>query len=175
MSESILQRLKSGDDAAWNELYKSVGPGLYNYIFSIIKDREKSADILQEAFLKLARKIGTIRKDDTLKSWLYTTGRNMSIDFLRKKNELLTDDYSLEGADVSNKPDDAVIREETYRELMHALEVLPREHREVVQLRLWGDLSYSEISKITGDPVGTLRSRYCWAIRKLREIMTKEL
>jgi DNA-directed RNA polymerase specialized sigma24 family protein len=46
LSESILARLKAGDDAAWNELYKKVSPGLYNYIVSIIKDREKAVDLL---------------------------------------------------------------------------------------------------------------------------------
>jgi RNA polymerase sigma-70 factor (ECF subfamily) len=169
-----LPKLKAGDDAAWNELYNRVGPGLYNYIISIIKDREKAADLLQEAFVKLARSVKTIRKEDALKSWLYVTSRNMACDLLRKRSEALADQYCSEQADAEDQPDDVLIKNETYRELFQALGALPRVHREVVELRLWGDMSYSEISSITGDPVGTLRSRYCWAIRKLRKCLFAE-
>lgn len=174
----MLARLKAGDNTAWKELYGTVGPGLYNYILCIVRDREKAADILQEAFFKLAHGIHRIRKENAIKTWLYVTSRNLAYDSLRKTREILTNPYYseyIEQIDPQDQPENVFIKNETRHELFQALEALPSLHREVIVLRLWGDLSFAEISRVTGDPVGTLRSRYCWAVRKLRQIMYKEV
>ena len=108
-----------------------------------------------------------------LKSWLYTVCRNRSIDVLRKENPMLTSAgeafENMENA--SPDPANAMEQKESFEEVLKFLERLPDNQREVIRLKFQGDLSYKEISDVTGLSVSNVGFLIHTGIKRLRTLM----
>ncbi|MEM6915684.1 MAG: sigma-70 family RNA polymerase sigma factor [Verrucomicrobiota bacterium] len=135
-------------------------------------DWERARDVVQDTFIKLHRQDPELIRGK-LKSWLYTVCRNRSIDVLRKENPMLTSSgeafENMENA--SPDPADAMARKESFDEVLRFLERLPENQREVIRLKFQGDLSYKEISEVTGLSVSNVGFLIHTGIKRLRSLM----
>ncbi len=139
-------------------------------------DWERARDVVQDTFIKLHRQDPQMIKGK-LKSWLYTVCRNRSIDILRKENPMLTSaGEAFENLDdASPDPSGAMERKERFEEVLRFLERLPENQREVIRLKFQGDLSYKEISEVTGLSVSNVGFLIHTGIKRLRTLMGVEL
>jgi len=138
-------------------------------------DWERARDVVQDTFIKLHRQDPEAIRGK-LKSWLYTVCRNRSIDVLRKENPMLTSSgEAFENLD-DNEPDPshAMERKERFEEVLRFLERLPENQREVIRLKFQGDLSYKEISEVTGLSVSNVGFLIHTGIKRLRTLMGVE-
>ncbi len=135
-------------------------------------DWERARDVVQDTFIKLHRQDPEAIQGK-LKSWLYTVCRNRSIDVLRKENPMLTSSgeafENMENA--SPDPSDAMEKKESFEEVLRFLERLPDNQREVIRLKFQGDLSYKEISEVTGLSVSNVGFLIHTGIKRLRSMM----
>lgn len=163
-----MERMKSGDKGALHEVYEAYAGYIYTAVLQVVSNREDAEDVTSEFFIKLWRLADTYRKGNGHRAWMVTIARNMAVDLLRKtKREVLTEDYT--DTMTENASDECVEQEViTDMSLRQALDTLKPNEREVVHLKIMGDLTFQEIADILGIPLGTVTWRYQNAIKKLR-------
>lgn len=165
-----LDKLIQGDNQTWQDLYAEINPGLFRFLLSRLGDEGAAQDLLQEGFYRLAKNLRQIKDARAIRAWIYSTCYRLSVDWQRRNKVYRTEELpSLEDPEAVDPAAAAVQREES-QAVLQAVLSLSDPHRTVILLRIWGGLSYREISEITGVSKGTLRSQYYWAVRKLRSI-----
>lgn len=139
-------------------------------------DWDRARDVVQDTFIKLHRQ-DPASIQGKLKSWLYTVCRNRSIDVLRKENPMMTSAGEAFENLNTDEPDPAraMERQERFDEVLRFLERLPDNQREVIRLKFQGDLSYKEISEVTGLSVSNVGFLIHTGIKRLRTLMGVEL
>ena len=166
--KNIFNELKKGNKNVIEELYKKYNKMIYGIAFSILKNKEDSEDIVQTVFQKLY----TIDKDkmpkDKEATWLYAVTKNETLLLLRKKN----DTYDIEKVyNIANEDNEInkLIDRESYNQLINKLE---SKEKEVVSLKIISNLSFSQISELLVEPVGTVKWRYYKSIYALKIMLS---
>ncbi len=135
-------------------LFEALEAPLLHYAGKMVKRPEVAQDLVQEAFLKLHARQGSVSQP---KAWLYRTVHNLAINCLRKEGRMvpLVSDESEEAAHEP-LPDECLARMETVGQVRLLLQKLEPKKRELIRLKFEEDLSYKEISKRTGLSVGNV-------------------
>ena len=175
VQDSLIDLLRSegGLPRAFDELVESYGERLYWHIRRIVVMHEDAQDALQEAFVTAYASIRSFRGESigSLTAWLYKIATTSAIKALkRRRRGLFASLDSLRGellsdyeAEVLPDADEIVVR------LQRAVLGLPMKQKMVFNLRYYDELSFEEISRITGDSVSTLKTNYHYAVKKIRE------
>lgn len=161
-------RLKNQDKQALQEIYRVYIGYIYSVVLQMVKNKEDAEDVTSEFFIKLWRLADAYQKGSNHKAWMTSVARNLAIDYMRKNNkEILIDEDS--ETYVENASDDNVESEViSDMSLNKALDTLKQSEREIVNLKIMGEFTFQEISKILKVPIGTVTWRYQNAIKKLR-------
>ena len=130
---------------------------------------ETGHDLAQESFVRLLHARITHRTG-TFKSFLSTIAYRLALKERSRHNSHPPSDSALI-ADSSPSPLELAIRDETDRIIFQVIQSLSAEHREILTLRLMGGHSYEEIARITGIPVGTVKSRVFYAVKECRDML----
>jgi len=143
---------------------------LISYANTILADMESARDAVQDTFLKLWNQQ---EKLCSIKPWLYTTCRNRCIDILRKNRRIVSiDSAQLETHESpSPRPDQSAAAHDQHSEILSHFEELSANQREVIRLRFDADLSYREISAITGLSEGNVGFQLHTGLKKLRTLI----
>ena len=166
----LLQRYRNGESAAFGELFQKYRTCLFGYCFTLLHDRSAADDAVQTVFLKAMESIRSLDKGDLFYYWLFSIARNEIFSSLRRKRTRQTvelDDDVWE----TETPAKILEQKETTAIVQNALHCLKVEYREVLVLRQFEHLSYSEIASITGDSISSVESR----LFKARKALTKLL
>jgi len=164
----LLARVHRGDDAAMALLYDRYSKVVYSVSLRVLRDASAAEDILQEVFLQIWRSPGGfLATKGSLGGWLAVVSRYRSIDSLRRKKP--TDQ-----AEEMSLPSNCDLSKETERNLMadHArviIATLPLEQRKTLEMAFFDGLTHSEIAEMTGDPLGTVKTRIRSALGTLRK------
>jgi RNA polymerase sigma-70 factor, ECF subfamily len=161
----LISRFRSGDEAAVREVYQRYGGAIHTVAWSMIRDPELVAEVVQQTFVKAWRAASTFEEGRELAPWLYTIARRTAIDALRREMRPTAGDHEPE-TDVAVT---TISFERTWEihEVRRALDGLPPEEREVVRLSHLVGLSHPEISARMEIPVGTVKSRSARAHKRL--------
>ncbi len=139
-------------------------------------DFERARDVVQDSLLKLYL-TDPDKVRDNLKAWLFTVCRNRALDILRKDHRLdLGNEDALESA-VSFDPDPSENADahELHSRIWELVEKLRPNQREVIRLKFMHDCSYQQIADVTGLTVGNVGFIMHVAIKKMRELLNREL
>lgn len=165
LSDSILQqRCLQGDDLAWEALVRRHQSRLFAVTFNYMRDREEARDVTQDVFVKIYRRLKTLREGDALLPWMLRIARNSCIDRLRHlKSRRPERDVPLEHAaeiegDLPN-PEELAHRGSRTELLHQALGTLGTSNREIIMLKDIQGLQLDEISTLLSLPLGTVKSR----------------
>src|SRR6478672_11274106 len=82
--EALLERFRSGDGRAFEELMRRHRTGLYNFILRSVRQRETAEEILQDTWLRIVQGAGDFQRASKFSTWAYTVARNLCIDHARK-------------------------------------------------------------------------------------------
>lgn len=139
-------------------------------------DTERARDVVQDALLRLYL-TEPDRVRENLKSWLFTVCRNRAFDILRKEQRLDIGNEDVIDAAAHHDPDPAQSAgtQELYENIWRCVDRLRPNQREVVRLKFQHDCSYQEIAGITGLSVGNVGFIMHHAIKKLRELMSRDM
>jgi len=154
----------------------SYGKDLMRFIRKRVKTDADAEDILQDVWYQLSAVVNA-RPIEQIGAWLYRVARNRITDKYRKKTELALDDEADEDAFslpmsrlvADQTPETIFLRNLFWEDLLHALEELPEEQRQVF---VWHELenkSFQEIALLTNEPEGRLISRKYYAVQHLRK------
>jgi len=165
---ACMERMKSGDRNALHEVYEAYIGYIYTIVLQTVSNREDAEDVTSEFFMKLWRLADTYREGNGHRAWMAAIARNMAIDFLRKtRREVLTEDFT---DTVTENASDVSVEQEVIADisLRQALDTLKPGEREVVHLKIMGEMTFQEIADALNIPLGTATWRYQNAIQKLR-------
>lgn len=187
--ERCMERIRQGDKEALKEIYVAYAGFLFHLILGILGNQENAEDVTSEFFIKLWDIADKYVPGTGHRAWLSRIARNMAIDYLRAhRREIPYDagerDFETvssgenvgagEGGSPGGYRQESTYQDETAQEavanisVQEALERLKPAEREVVHLKIIGDLTFEEISKMLEVPMGTVTWRYREAINKLR-------
>jgi len=177
----VIDRALHGEQKAFTELMQRYHGPLFNLLYKMVRNREETEDLVQEAFMKAFASLATFNEEFAFSTWLYKIAINNTIDHLRKK-KLRT--YSLdkpiqskegelkrEYPDLQSSSDHDLLSTEKTGLITKAIADLPEKYRKVILLRHSDELSYEEISEITKVPLGTVKAR----IFRAREMLKRKL
>jgi RNA polymerase sigma-70 factor (ECF subfamily) len=154
-------------------LHQFEGP-LVRYAQRITGDLEAARDVVQDTFLKLCRE-DPATVDGHLSQWLFTVTRNRALDVHRKERRMTTaTDLDHRNSTAIAGPHDAAVLGDSGAKVMRLLDRLPDNQQEVIRLKFQNDLSYREISEITGLSVSNVGFLLHVGIKRLREIMKND-
>ena len=139
-------------------------------------DVERAREGVQDAMLKLYL-TDPAKVRDSLKAWLFTVCRNRALDILRKDHrlDLGNEDAISLAASFEPDPSENAISHELYERIWDLVEKLRPNQQEVIRLKFTHDCSYQQIADITGLSVGNVGFIMHMAIKKLRELLNREL
>lgn len=166
-----LGRVADGDREGLQQVYEMTSAKLLGTVLHVLRDRDRSEDVLQEVYLKVWHRAA--RFDESRASpitWLCAIARNAAIDRARKDGRNLEDDASDALPDVEDESmgaDDALCREEDREKLRRCLEGLEKDHRKSIRLAFFRGFTHSELAKRLGVPLGTMKS---WIRRGLKNL-----
>ena len=148
---------------------------LLQYAGSIVGNGENARDVVQDTFLRLAQH-GEVEAD-RLAPWLFTVCRNRALDIRRKEDRVvaMSEDAQDDISSTDPCPATQLDQKEQTARLMHLLQHLPENQREVLRLRFQCDLSYKEISEITKLGVSNVGFLIHTGIKRLRQLWPMNL
>jgi RNA polymerase sigma-70 factor (ECF subfamily) len=151
-------------------LYDKHAQALFAFVLNLTRNEADTRDLLQEVFVKLARRPGLLSGVRDERSFLLRLSHNLAIDLMRRKNvrqkhydQMASELLELFAGEC--EPDEQAFR----RALSSALGALPLEQRAVAHLKLWEGQTFEEIASLLKIPANTAASRYRYALDKLRE------
>lgn len=167
--EELVRAFLEGDREAFEELVRRYHPVVLNMACRLLGNRNDAADVCQEVFILLLRKLGSFRGEAKFSTWLYRVSLNACHDHARRSRrhvslsespgedmpemEQLLPDEGLEG------PEESMEREEVRRRVQEAIRRLPPKFKEVVYLHDISGYNYKEVAEILDINLGTVKSR----------------
>ncbi len=178
----LVTRAQQGDMSAYEILVGRYRGKVYALAYSVVGNPEDANDIAQETFVRAWRALGRFRGQSSFYTWLYRIAMNLGIDLKQKHAHRptveLDEHIGLEDKqDVdflggkSERPSAGVERRELQIAVRAAIEKLSPEHRAVIWLKEFEDLSYKEIAQSVGCSVGTVMSRLFYARKHLAKLL----
>jgi len=167
--ETLVERYRDGDTAAFAALVRKYQRPLYNAAFRVLGREEDASDVTQSVFLKVAERLDQYDARFKFFSWIYRIAVNESLNLLREngREAPLEDEEELPGLE-SAQPDERVSDAQVSQRIQQALMRMKVSDRMVLTLRHFGDCSYQEMAEIMGLDVKTVKSRLYEARLRLR-------
>lgn len=170
-----------GDNQAFDILLKRHQSRVFNYIYSVVKNRDVADDLFQETFVKaiMTLKQGRYAENGKFSAWISRIAHNLIIDYYRqeKSENLVSTTSDEDSMDILNRKDlcednieDFMIDEQIQADVRRIIRVLPENQREVLEMRYYKDMSFKEIAEATNVSINTALGRMRYAIINMRRI-----
>jgi RNA polymerase sigma-70 factor (ECF subfamily) len=163
----------AGDRAAFAQLMHRYAGAVYNLAYRMLGSAEDAEDASQEIFLRAYTRLASFDRERRFSTWLLSIGSNYCIDRLRRRRFawLTLDDAAYALPSHEPGPERSALADERRALVQQALRKLPDNYRTVTVLRYWNDLSYEEISQVTGLPESTIKTR----LHRARHMLARAL
>jgi len=181
--EELLGRIAGGDAEAFDRLHARLRDQVLRHALRIVADGDAAEDVTQETFLRVWRKACQWERRGSARGWILRIAANLSLNLLdsrRRTGRLVRPASDEEDAEdilsriadsAGTGPLESLERADTRRLIRESVESLPEGKRQVMDLYLDGDVTLAQIARRLGLPVGTVKSRFHYAVRELRELL----
>ena len=173
----IVGKCLEGDPAAFTLLVDKYKASVYAIAYSRLKNFHDAEDVSQEVFIKIYRKLRTLRRWDNFLSWVYSITINLCKDYLRSQSRRLDTDFieDQSPAALQNSSLKSHQEQKLFEKFNDVLDSLPETYREVLTLYYLGGLNSVEIARIRGTTPTAIRQQLVRARGHLKEDMLKTL
>ena len=173
----IIRLFLAGDrEKAFTEIVKAYSERLFWYVRRYVSSHEDADDIVQDIFVKVWAALPSFRGESQFFTWLYRIATNEALNYVRRQKVRAALSFRPIDAEMERRVDEDpwFNGDEAERTLMKALQKLPLKQRVVFSMRYFEDMSYEEISEVTGTSVGALKASYHIASTKLKDELLKK-
>ncbi len=176
LTDKIIAQAKRGDRQAFGQIFEEHHRFIYKFIYAMLGNHESAEELTQETFLGAFKGIGSLRGDASLKTWLCSIAKNLvyqSFRSKRKEGEKSDDEFeTLNLSDDKNpQPDARFLNKELNQVIEIALGKLNEDRRMIFILKEMQQLSYNEISEITGSAIPKLKTDLFRAKSEMRTML----
>ncbi len=177
-TETLIERCRQGDDAAFDQLIKAHGAPLYKFIFSMTRSKSLADDVYQETWIRAYNHFDDYREQGKFKCWLFKIANHQCLNhlrFFRRAVVPLTEILNAENeADIvvsspNPRPDEELERNESLTWIRKLARQLPIKQRQVFLLKMNSDLTFKEISAILNRPLNTVLTQMRTALLTIRK------
>jgi RNA polymerase sigma-70 factor (ECF subfamily) len=167
----LVVRCQAGDEEAYRELVGRYSPRLRYFLRKQCPCGDRADDLVQEVWLDVFRQLPRLDDAGAFTAWLYQIARGKASLELRQNGRAPPMSHSVES--IAEPEEERTFSPEDAARMHAMLDRLNGEHREVLLLRFLEELSYEEIGKVVGCPVGTVRSRIYYAKQALARLLAE--
>lgn len=151
------------------QVYKQYFETVNKYLFCLTHDSDISEELTQESFYKAIKKIDTYRGECKMAVWLCQIAKNLWYDYCRKNKRIVNEDQMPEMISINTTEEQVILAEEKIW-LYQKMQKLDKETREVIYLRITGELSFKEIATILDKTENWARVTFYRGKNKLKEV-----
>lgn len=177
----LVQNYVAGNENALSTLIRRHESRIFGFIYSKISDRDISNDIFQDTFIKVIKtlKSNSYNEEGKFLPWVMRISHNLIIDHYRKTKKMPmfreTEEFSIFSimSDDSPSIESKIISAQVEKDIKKLIEGLPLDQKEVLVMRMYQDMSFKEISEITGVSINTSLGRMRYALMNLRKVIDK--
>lgn len=171
----VIERARSGDRAAFAELYDSFVDSVYRYLLYRVREPADAEDLTSEVFTRAFANIHRYRwQGKSFLAWLYTIARNAVTDRRRRERPMVDFDTAYGVAEDGPTAHDRAVHGEQVNALRGAVKHLTSEQQQVLSLRFEANLSSRQVAKLLGKNEGAIRALQFRALGRLRKILRDE-
>jgi RNA polymerase sigma-70 factor, ECF subfamily len=180
--DELIAMIAAGETAAFETLYSRYAANVYQTVLRVVQDQGLAEDLVQEVFWRVWRRSSRFAAErGQVAPWLRAVARNMSVDELRRMRArpvLVRAEF--EQSHMRQLGDDqadvvaSTIQREQRRLITSALQQLPSEQRQVLELNYFGGRSYKDIAAALNHPLGTVKTRARRGLQKLKQALAME-
>lgn len=177
----LVKSYVAGDENALAALINRHQSKIFGFIYSKISDRDISNDIFQDTFIKVIKtlKSNSYNEEGKFLPWVMRIAHNLIVDHFRKTKKMPmfreTEEFSIFSIMSDNVPniESQIITDQVQQDLKKLIAELPADQKEVLLMRIYQDLSFKEISELTGVSINTALGRMRYALMNLRKVIDK--
>ena len=177
----LVKNYISGNENALSILIKRHQSKIYGFIYSKLSDRDVCDDVFQDTFIKVIKtlKSNSYNEEGKFLPWVLRIAHNLIIDHFRKTKRMPmsreTEEFSIFSFMSDGVPtiESRLITSQIEEDIHKIIHKLPEDQIEVLRMRIYQDLSFKEISEITGVSINTALGRMRYAIINMRKVIDK--
>jgi len=174
--EVLKWKFKCGSKDALRRIYEKYLNRLLTLAMALLNDAGAAEDVVHDVFVCFAESAENFKLAGSLKSYLTTCVINRARDRIRanQRGPMRLDESDPLSSNLDG-PEHSIICSEESQRLNHAIAQLPDKQREVIVLRLKGEMKFRDIAKLHGVSINTIQGRYRYGLNKLRSILDGEV
>lgn len=172
----LVEQAKNGSERAFSKLYKQYYNTMWFTIYSVVKNRDVTEDLISVVFTKVYEKLSSYTEHISFNMWVKTIAVNTAIDYIRRmKNEKLNnyiddEENTFQPTSVEKSPEEELALKETLELTLRTIPTLKKQYRELLQSRIDG-LSYKEIAEKLALDELTVKGN----LHKARNVLKKKI
>jgi len=180
--QELIGRYLAGHQSALENLIHRHKNRIFAYILMIVKDKDLAEDLFQDTFIKVINTIrsGQYKEEGKFIQWVMRIAHNLIIDYFRKAKRIPiienSDEYDI--FDKVRIPvesvEEVLITEQIHRDVKKLIEYLPKEQKDVLVMRHYGDMSFKDIAEVTNVSINTALGRMRYALINLRKLVKEK-
>ena len=172
----LLWKFKQGSREALEKIYDKYETYLITIATALLNNTYDAEDVLHDFFVSFVKSADKIKLQGSLKAYMATCVANLARNKVKKRQlkpvALGDDDYT---EVIAPKAELLAIQKEETKIINHAISKLPFDQREIIVLHVQANMKFTEIAQLRNNSVNTIRSRYRYALEKLRSLLDSEV
>lgn len=174
-AENLIDRVKLGDSAAFREIFERHHRLVFRFLYGMVGELDFAEELAQETFMRAYKNINTLKDETKLTTWLCGIAKNVAYNSLRARRlvaqTVVIDEQSETLCSEDVAPDSRLLNSELNRVIHNALGQLDEDKKAVFTLKVLQQLSYEEISEITGFSIPKLKTDLHRAKAEMRRLI----
>lgn len=155
----FLTQIAHGDKQALAALYRALEKPVFRFIQSRLNDPFESSDVLHDVFMEVWRSAGRFEGRSKVQTWIFGIAYRKVIDLHRKRGRQTVTDDIPETVDDSVDTEACMNAGQEADHVRHCVGELKDDHRTVINLTFFEDMTYKEVAEVVGVPEGTIKTR----------------
>jgi len=180
--QELVRNYLNDDNASFEILLTRHKSRVFAFIMSKVKNRDLSEDIFQDTFIKVINSLqkGKYNEEGKFLPWTMRIAHNLVIDHFRKEAKMRkvrpTNEFDIFNVldDGNDNQEEVMVQTQVHSDLKVLIEQLPKDQNEVLKMRYFEDLSFKQISDLTGVSINTALGRMRYALINLRKLAEKQ-
>ena len=164
----VVKRIADGDKRALETLYARHSDRTFKFLFRLTANRAAAEDLAHDVFLEVWRGASRFEARSSVTTWILSIARYKALDARRKQRNLTEHDLP---ARAEPTPEMTAMESSTGNYMRECLTKLSTEHKEIIDLVYYHEMSVKEVGEVLGIPENTVKTRMFYARKKLKEML----